>query len=89
MNNYLECIEYMKDLYRASIGNAMLSNCTQLTKRYNNGEITYKELIELDRKNMTMRHELLKLVTGGLKEVTYVGSKEAASESSSRVSDCD
>ncbi len=68
MNNYLECIEHMKDLYWASIGNAMLSNCTQLTKCYNNGEITYKELIELDRKNMTMRHELLKLVIGELKE---------------------
>ena len=68
MNNYLETLEQMKNFYWESINNAMLSNCTQLMKRYNNGEITYKEIVELDRKNETMRFELLKLVIGGLKD---------------------
>ena len=64
MNNYLECIEQMQSHYRETIGNAMACNFARLIKRFNNGEITREQLLELDRKNMTIRHELLKLLGG-------------------------
>ena len=68
MNNYLECFEEMKDLYTASINNAMIAYCAQMTKRYNKNEIALDELIKLDRMNTQIRYDLLNMIRG-LKEV--------------------
>lgn len=67
MNDYLEYIERMQRIYSMAIKDAMLSNFTILCKLVGEGKITKDDLIKLDRKNMTMHHELLKLV-GGSKE---------------------
>lgn len=61
MNDYLEYIERMQRIYSRSIKDAMLSNFTILRKLVGEGKITKDELIKLERKNLTMHHELLKL----------------------------
>lgn len=56
-----EEIEQMKEKYKKAIGDCMLSNFAYQVKLWYKDEITEEELLELDRKNMALRHALLKI----------------------------